>query len=80
MDEETNYKKSVHRGMRSSLIIKLLIIGFLIVGLLILTIPLFVVIDDRENRRYEVVEEISSKWGRDQTIIGPFRPFLFTKH
>lgn len=77
MDEETNYKKSVHPGMRSSLIIKLLIIGFLIVGLLILTIPLFVVIDDRENRRSEVVEEISSKWGRDQTIVGPFLSIPF---
>ena len=29
------------------------------------------VIEDREDRRDDVVEEISSKWGRDQTILGP---------
>ncbi|MDA8990347.1 cell envelope integrity protein CreD [Opitutales bacterium] len=61
-----------HRNqLRSSLTLKLVIIGILTGGLLILTIPLFVVINDREDRRDEVVEEISSKWGRDQTIYGP---------
>ena len=57
--------------LRSSLTIKIILIGVLTAGLLILTIPLFVVINDRENRRDEVVDEISSKWGRDQTILGP---------
>ena len=61
-----------HRSqLRSSLTLKLVIIGILTGGLLILTIPLFVVINDREERRNEVVEEISSKWGRDQTVFGP---------
>jgi inner membrane protein len=61
-----------HRSqLRSSLTLKLVIIGILTGGLLILTIPLFVVINDREERRDDVVEEISSKWGRDQTIFGP---------
>ena len=58
-------------GLRTSLTLKLVVIGVLTVGLLILTVPLFVVIDDREERRNQVTEEISSKWGRDQTILGP---------
>ena len=62
---------NVRNSMRSSLTLKLILIGILTIGLLILTIPLFVVIEDREDRRDDVVEEISSKWGRDQTILGP---------
>ena len=62
---------NVRSSMRSSLTLKLVLIGILTLGLLILTIPLFIVIDDREDRRDDVVEEISSKWGRDQTVLGP---------
>ena len=62
---------NARNSMRSSLTLKLILIGILTIGLLILTIPLFVVIEDREDRRDDVVEEISSKWGRDQTILGP---------
>jgi inner membrane protein len=61
---------NVRNSMRSSLTLKLILIGILTIGLLILTIPLFVVIEDREDRRDDVVDEISSKWGRDQTILG----------
>lgn len=55
----------------SSIVIKLIVITFLILGLLVLTIPLFFIIEEREARREEVTREISSKWGLDQTIIGP---------
>ena len=61
----------IRNSMRSSITLKLVIIGILIIGLLILTIPLFIVIEDREARRDNVVEEISSKWGGDPTIFGP---------
>jgi len=71
MPEQPPPIPNVPHSMRSSLTLKLVIIGILTGGLLILTIPLFVVINDREERRDEVVEEISSKWGRDQTILGP---------
>jgi inner membrane protein len=54
-----------------SITIKLIVIALLVSGLLILTIPLFFIIDERENRREEVTKEISSKWGLDQTVIGP---------
>ncbi|MBN38611.1 MAG: cell envelope integrity protein CreD [Opitutae bacterium] len=55
----------------SSITIKLIVITLLVLGLLVLTIPLFFIIDERENRREEVTREISSKWGLDQTVIGP---------
>ena len=55
----------------SSISIKLIVIALLILGLLFLTIPLFFIIDEREDRREEVNREISSKWGLDQTVIGP---------
>ena len=62
---------NVHNSMRSSLTLKLVLIALLTLGLLILTVPLFIVIEDRENRMDDVVAEISSKWGRDQTVFGP---------
>lgn len=55
----------------SSITIKLIVIALLVLGLLVLTVPLFFIIDERENRREEVTREISSKWGLDQTVIGP---------
>ena len=71
MAEQLPPVHSVGRGFRGSLTLKLILIGVLIFGLLLLTIPLFVIIDDRQDRQDEVVEEISSKWGGDQTILGP---------
>ncbi len=55
----------------SSITIKLIVITLLVLGLLVLTIPLFFIIHEREERREEVTEEISSKWGLDQTVVGP---------
>ncbi len=45
---------------------------FLIV--LLLQIPLVLIgnlLDERNNRRAETIEEITSTWGKDQTIVGP---------
>ena len=58
-------------SFRNSLTLKVLIIAGLVLGLLILTVPLFIIIEERENRRENVTQEISAKWGLDQTIIGP---------
>lgn len=57
--------------IRVSITFKLFVIALLVGCLLLLTIPLFVVINEREDRREDVVREISSKWGLDQTVIGP---------
>ena len=58
-------------SLRNSLTFKLVVIAILVVGLLMLTIPLFLIIEEREERRESVTREISAKWGLDQTIIGP---------
>jgi inner membrane protein len=58
-------------SLRNSLTFKLVVIAVLVVGLLMLTIPLFLIIEEREERRESVTREISAKWGLDQTIIGP---------
>ncbi len=68
---EPVYQPAEKPSSGSSITIKLIVITFLILGLLILTIPLFIIIDEREERREEVNREISSKWGLDQTVIGP---------
>ena len=66
-----NQPSTPPRSLGNSLTFKLFVIALLVLGLLILTIPLFIIIDEREERREEVNREISSKWGLDQTVIGP---------
>ena len=66
-----NQPSTPPRSLGNSLTFKLFVIALLVLGLLILTIPLFIIIDEREERRKEVTREISSKWGLDQTVIGP---------
>lgn len=58
-----NLKHSI--GARLSIIVLLT---------LVLLIPSFLIqelISERENRRDSVVEEVSQKWGKEQTITGP---------
>ena len=65
-------------SLRNSLTFKLFVIAFLVGGLLILTIPLLFIIEEREFRREDVTREISSKWGLDQTLIGPILTVPYT--
>ena len=56
---------------RNSQLLKILFVGFLII---ILQIPIAMIRDvvrERQTRQQEAVEEIASKWGRQQSIIGP---------
>ncbi|MFT3682412.1 MAG: cell envelope integrity protein CreD [Ferruginibacter sp.] len=57
---------------RNKLIIKAFFIGFLILVLLIPTLFIMSLVSDREHRRSEVVNEVSSKWANAQTVTGPF--------
>ncbi len=55
---------------KSKLLIKALVIGFII---LILQIPSFYVtelIEEREKRQLDAIDEVSSKWAGKQTILG----------
>ena len=57
--------------LRTSVGLKLFMIGFLT---LVLLIPAFIIqalIADREKRKSDVLKEITSKWGEQQTITGP---------
>jgi inner membrane protein len=57
---------------KNKLVIKAFFIGFLILALLIPTFFIMFLVTDREQRRKEVVQEVSSKWAGAQTVIGPF--------
>jgi inner membrane protein len=57
--------------VKSSVSIKILIIGGLVLLLLIPTIFIQLTISERKNRQQEVVREISSRWGHEQTLVGP---------
>ncbi|MCB2219614.1 MAG: cell envelope integrity protein CreD [Bacteroidetes bacterium] len=54
-----------------SISVKIAIIGFLILILLIPTFMIQGLISERQSTRDEVIQEVSDKWGRPQTISGP---------
>ena len=66
--------------MRYSMSARLVIIGGLVLVLLIPSFMIRSLISERQDRRDEAIREISSKWGLDQTITGPFISIPFTDH
>jgi inner membrane protein len=58
-------------NLKHSLGARLAIIAFLTLVLLIPSLLLQELISERKDRRDSVAEEISQKWGNEQTIIGP---------
>src|SRR5205823_5789721 len=58
-------------GKRHSTIIKLLGVGALVLILLIPLAMITGVLSDRLMRRNEAVADITSSWGREQSVIGP---------
>ncbi len=56
---------------RNALIFKAMIIAFLVIILMIPTSMIRSLIWEREGRQNQVIEEVSSKWGNEQTICGP---------
>lgn len=59
------------RKIGNSVITRLLAIGLLVMTLLIPVEMIKGIIRERESRRQGVITEVSSKWGREQTITGP---------
>jgi inner membrane protein len=58
-------------AIRNSPLVRLLLIGFL---LLLLQIPILMIkaqIGEREDRRRAAVNEVTEKWGKEQSVIGP---------
>lgn len=58
-------------GKRYRTIIKLIGVGVLIVLLLVPLQMITGVLSDRLNRRNEAVADITSSWGKQQSIVGP---------
>ncbi|HRO42051.1 MAG TPA: cell envelope integrity protein CreD [Flavipsychrobacter sp.] len=56
---------------RNRNIIKGFLIGFLILIMMIPTALIHELINERTHRQQEVIQEISSKWATEQTIVGP---------
>ncbi len=56
---------------RNRMLIKGFLIGFLILIMMIPTVFLFQLVNERQARQQEVINEVSSKWGASQTITGP---------
>ena len=50
---------------------RLLVIGFLVLILQIPTVMLFGIINERQSLRQTAIEEVTSKWGKEQTLVGP---------
>ena len=50
---------------------RLLVIGLMVLILQIPTLMLFGVISERQAIRQSAIEDVTSKWGREQTIVGP---------
>lgn len=57
--------------LRSSDFVKILLIGFLILLLQIPIVKIRGVIRERQQTREQAVEEVTAKWGKSQSIIGP---------
>lgn len=59
------------QNIKSSLSLKLFVIGFLIAILMIPIGMISFLASDREGRQDEAFQEVSGKWGKEQTVIGP---------
>ncbi len=61
----------IFKGLTESLIFKIVFTGILSLALLIPLTMVSGIVTERESRRESALSEVSSKWGGEQTIIGP---------
>lgn len=54
------------------IMIKVILIGMIILALMIPSLMILSLVQERSYRKSQVAEEVSSKWGRMQTIAGPY--------
>jgi inner membrane protein len=76
----TNEKQNPSFFQRNAAIVKGLIIGTLILLLLIPTSFINSLINERQFRKISAIEEISSKWGKDQQFLGPILKVPYFKY
>src|SRR5262245_7113337 len=65
--------------IRQSHLLRLLLVGLLTVLLQIPIVMISHLISERQQRRQEAVEDVASKWGRSQILIGPTLVVPFTQ-
>lgn len=65
--------------VKASITLKLIAIGVLILVLLIPTAMIESLISERESRHNSAINEVSAKWGNDQTITGPIITIPYKK-
>lgn len=68
------------RKLGNSVMVRLLVIAGLVMTLLIPVEMIKGVIHEREQRREEVIKEVSSKWGQEQSIAGPILTVPYTAY
>lgn len=71
METQSTYVPQPSLYERNRLLIKGFLIGFLILLMLVPAALISGLVNERANRRDEVVREVSSKWAGQQTITGP---------
>lgn len=54
------------------IMVKVILIGIIILALMIPSLMIMGLVEERSYRKSQVTEEVSSKWGRMQTIAGPY--------
>lgn len=71
MEPLTDAGRSLRTWLGSSQFLRLLLLGFLVLLLLIPIGRISGVIEEREATRDSAVDEVTGKWGRDQSLTGP---------
>ena len=69
--EKLSFFERFNLWLKQSITIRLITIGILILFLLIPVSMVESVIREREERKNEATQEISSTWGAQQTVCGP---------
>jgi inner membrane protein len=78
MDEKFPFNVLAH--IRDSHLLRILLVFFLIIILQIPMAWIRRIVDERQARQHEAVEEITSKWGRQQSIVGPLLTVSYLQH
>jgi inner membrane protein len=81
-EHNVSFFERVNNWLKNSITVRIFTIGILILLLLIPVAMVEGIIREREQRQTSAIEEVSSKWGREQTITGlvltvPYK--IFTK-
>ncbi len=78
--ENKNFLDKLNERISRSVTIKLFSIGILILLLLIPKSMITSLIEERESRMWETIQEVTDKWSRKQTVSGPVVIIPYKNH